>query len=240
MAGPCGPDVRWFCCVVSFVINNNRPPGLPRRTGLPTIRYRRGDGRGALMIPQAMGLTGAPASTPLPLSPHPGLMGRRGFRVGVMNDRDGWLGTKHVLTSSEYGATLQKGQCQGETEKGKKWASCDFQSFLCRLSFENVCVCLCVRGSVWAQDESRTEPCSLSTDLVHFNPHVEIDLTFILFGIQRVHCHYEKNNGIITLKSFLLYFPFKLISNYIRINCSKYINRLKVVMLSRLKYTNRP
>ncbi len=72
------------------------------------------------MIPQAMGLTGAPPSTPLPLSPHPGLMGRRGFRVGVMNDRDGWLGTKHVLTSSEYGATLQKGQRQGERGKGKK------------------------------------------------------------------------------------------------------------------------
>lgn len=120
VAGPCGPDVRWFCCVVSFVINNNRPPGLPPHTGLPTIRYRRRDGRGALMIPQAMGLTGTPPSTPLPLSPHPGLMGRRGFRVGVMNDRDGWLGTKHVLTSSEYGATLQKGQRQGERGKGKK------------------------------------------------------------------------------------------------------------------------
>lgn len=159
MAGPYGPDVRWFCCVVFFVINNNRPPGLPPHTGLPTIRYRRGDGRGALMIPQAMGLTGTPPSTPLPLSPHPGLMGRRGFRVGVMNDRDGWLGTKHVLTSSEYGATLQKGQRQGERGKGKKWASRDFQSFLYRL-FENVCVCVCLCLRVFVclfVDESGTE-----------------------------------------------------------------------------------
>src|SRR4029434_9090031 len=35
--GPCGPGVRRFCCVVSFVINNNRPPGLPAllRAALP-------------------------------------------------------------------------------------------------------------------------------------------------------------------------------------------------------------
>ncbi len=169
VASPCGPDVRWFCCVVSFVINNNRPPGLPRRTGLPTIRYRRGDGRGALMIPQAMGLTGAPPSTPLPLSPHPGLMGRRGFRVGVMNDRDGWLGTKHVLTSSEYGATLQKGQCQGERGKGKSEPRMTFKVFSIGSRSEKTCVCLCVRGSVWAQDESGRKPRCPSADLVHFN-----------------------------------------------------------------------
>ncbi len=100
------------------------------------------------MIPQAMGLTGAPPSTPLPLSPHPGLMGRRGFRVGVMNDRDGWLGTKHVLTSSEYGATLQKGQRQGERGKGKSEPRMTFKVFSIGSRSEKTCVCLCVRGSV--------------------------------------------------------------------------------------------
>ncbi|TSK19985.1 hypothetical protein Baya_1533 [Bagarius yarrelli] len=49
-----------------------------------------------------------------------GLMGRMGFGVGVTDDRDGWPRTKHVLTTSEYGATLQKGQHQGEREKGEK------------------------------------------------------------------------------------------------------------------------
>ncbi|KAL7831058.1 hypothetical protein SRHO_G00305600 [Serrasalmus rhombeus] len=48
-------------------------------------------------------------------------MGRMGFGVGVTDDRDGWPGTKHVLTTSEYGATLQKGQRRGEREKGKKF-----------------------------------------------------------------------------------------------------------------------
>lgn len=70
---------------------------------------------------------------------------------------------------------------------------------------KNVRVCLCVWGSDWAQDESGTEPRSLSADLVHFNPHDEINFTFILFGIPESPMPYMQNtNGIIILKSFLL------------------------------------
>ena len=38
------------------------------------------------------------------------LMGQRRIGAGLTAGRDGWPGTETVLTTSEYGATLQKGQ----------------------------------------------------------------------------------------------------------------------------------
>lgn len=79
------------------------------------------------------------------LPPHPRLMGRMGFGVGVTDDRDGWPRTKHVLTTSEYGATLQKGQRRGEREKGEKSEPrVTFKVSPLALVCEGICVCVFV------------------------------------------------------------------------------------------------